>query len=159
MNQALRGSLGAVLLAGILGGALAQEAATPSSAPAQPAPPSVRPVAPGEYDKLAADKSLETWFISKVMVSTPVRRGGFYTVCMQTVFVPRGTYSLPAQVERQIEAASGMANQSGDLMLRAGSTLIANRQRSSMQIRWQEMNSIGMALVSPRCGGQAVVYQ
>ena len=44
-------------------------------------------------------------------------------------------------------------------MLRAGSTLIANRQRSFNADPRQEMNSIGMALVSPRCGGQAVVYQ
>lgn len=135
--------------------------AAPAPAPAAQAakPRTVRAVEPGEFDKLRADKSLETWFLTKVLVTVPVRRGGFYTVCESNVFVPVGTDSLPASVERQIVAASGMADRSGELILRAGSTLIANPSRSLAANPREEMRSIGMALVSPQCGGRAVVYQ
>lgn len=160
MKQTLGRVLVALLMGSLTGHAMAQEAAAPSSAPvAEPPPRTVRAVAPGEFDELRADKNLELWFITKVMVSTPVRRGGFYTVCERGVFVPRGTYSLPSSVERQIEAVAGMSDRSGELILKAGSTRIANRDRTFAANPREEMNSIGMALVSPACGGQSVVYR
>ena len=111
MNQTLREAVWRGAVGRHLGSALAQEAAT-GELGASPAGAAKRAPWPQASTTSWPQTKPETWFISKVMVSTPVRRGGFYTVCMQTVFVPRGTYSLPAQVERQIEAASGMANQS-----------------------------------------------